>query len=258
MPTSELKQKIAHSFGGASNSYDKSARLQRYSGQLILNSLPQCNDSLVVDLGSGTGFFTDILSRKYKRVIGLDLSAKMLCYAQSLRSNNIQWLNADIHHLPLQSDSVDVIYSNLALQWCHPLQDALEEIKRVLKPGGTAVFTSLVDGTLSELKQAWSSVDNDDHVINFKSHTEIESDILDSGLSIIDFVQIPLVLDYLSVKHLAQELKDLGANHVPTKTHKGLSGKSAWQKMVQAYSCNKNEQSTYPATYQLCTAYLIK
>ncbi len=72
-----LRYKIARSFGSASNSYDISARLQRYSGKHLMSWLPNRADLTVLDLGAGTGFFTDILAGRYQQVIGLDISTKM-------------------------------------------------------------------------------------------------------------------------------------------------------------------------------------
>ena len=76
---------IARSFGSASRSYDVSARLQRYSGKHLMPWLPNRNDLTVIDLGSGTGFFTEILAGRFERTIGVDISNKMLNFAQNNR-----------------------------------------------------------------------------------------------------------------------------------------------------------------------------
>ena len=108
--------KIARSFGAASKSYDVSARLQRYSGKHLLPWLPNRNDLTVIDLGAGTGFFTDILASKFEQVIGVDLSSQMLNFAKNTRNKNIKWVNANASNLPFQDNSVDLIYSNLMIQ----------------------------------------------------------------------------------------------------------------------------------------------
>ncbi|MFT5004263.1 MAG: malonyl-CoA O-methyltransferase, partial [Flavobacteriales bacterium] len=76
---------IAKSFGSATTSYDVSARLQRFSGKHLMPWLPNRNDLTVLDLGSGTGFFTDLLAGTYSQVIGLDISHEMLHFAKEHR-----------------------------------------------------------------------------------------------------------------------------------------------------------------------------
>ena len=262
MPTQQLKSKIADTFGSASNSYDVSARLQRQSGNIILSYLDnytsKSSNSIVVDLGTGTGYFADILKSDHQNIIGLDLSKSMLNYASEQRDADINWLAADIHQLSFADNTLDIIYSNLVIQWCNPLCDAFKEIERVLKPGGTFVFSTLLDGTLSELKQSWANVNDDQHVIDFKQLSDVERDIKTTNFNIELLDQQVIVLDYISVKHLANELKSLGASHLPNKVNKGLSGKGSWQKMTQAYQEFQSDSGCYPATYQLCTGKLVK
>ncbi len=250
--------KIAQTFGSASESYDNSARLQRFSGQKLLYWLPEQTDLTVLDLGSGTGYFTELLAEKYKNVIGLDLSSSMLEYAKNERCNTIQWLQADAHKLPFQDESIDLIYSNLMIQWCDPLDDTLQEIRRILKPGGSFIFTTLIDGTLHELKYAWAQVDNDQHVNDFKGSLALNQLFNARCSSLTEQISHDVVLDYDNVMHLARELKGLGASHVPAKRKKGLSGKDKWQQMITSYQHFKNVNGSFPATYRVYSGQMTK
>jgi malonyl-CoA O-methyltransferase len=254
----ENKVKIAQSFGSASQSYDISARLQRFSGKHLMPWLPNRNDLTVLDLGSGTGFFTDLLASSYKHVVGLDLSKGMLHFAQDSRHKAITWLEADVHNIPLKDESVDLIYSNLVIQWCDPLDVAISEMLRVLKPGGLIIFTTLVEGTLHELKSSWRKVDDDQHVIDFKTESEL-SDLFNTDASkILEHKCQDIVLEYQNVIHLARELKGLGANHLPEKRNRGLSGKDKWFAMTEHYQDFLEPSGTYPATYRLYSGLVVK
>ncbi len=263
MSAKELKTQIAHCFGAASSSYDSSARLQRRSGSILLEMISHYRDAneqpkTIVDLGCGTGYFSELMQPLGHHVIGVDLSKSMLRFAKKQRSEHISWLAGDVHQFPLADNSVDIIFSNLVIQWCDPLSLTFAEINRVLKPGGKVVFATLLDGTLTELKESWATVDDDTHVIDFKTIDEIKSCIDFNTFDVEQLTQSDIVLPYQHVKHLALELKSLGASTVPNKRNKGLGGKTSWKNMCAAYQDYRDDLGNYPATYQLCTAALIK
>ncbi len=254
----ENRIKIARSFGSASHSYDVSARLQRFTGKNLMPWLPKERELTVLDLGAGTGFFTEILAGSYQNVIGLDISKQMLNFAKNNRSNNISWLMADAHKLPFPDACFDLIYSNLVIQWCDPLDVVLNEVLRVLKPGGTFVFTSLVDGTLFELKSAWSQVDSDQHVIDFKTQAQLIDLFSSTSAALVTHKCQNVVLEYENVLHLAKELKGIGASHVPGQKNKGLAGKEKWFKMIAAYQDHLESDNIYPATYCVFSGKMVK
>jgi malonyl-CoA O-methyltransferase len=258
MPEVLNRIKIGKSFGSASESYDVSSRLQRYTGKQLLPWLPNRSDLDALDLGSGTGFFTDLLAGRYQQVFGLDISSKMLTFAKAQRDENICWVQGDAFHLPFQNDSLDFIYSNLVIQWCDPLDAVIDEILRVLKPGGLFVFTTLIDGTLHELKSSWAQVDNDKHVIDFKIEAEVIENFTRPNCRLLEHNTKNIALEYENVLHLAHELKGLGANHVPKKSNKGLAGKDKWQKMTNAYQDFQEPNGVYPASYNVFSGLLVK
>ena len=252
------RENIARSFGSASKSYDVSSRLQRFSGKHLMPWLPNRNDLTVLDLGSGTGFFTDLLASSYEQVIGIDISNTMLNFAKESRNKSISWLEADAHKLPLKDNSIDFIYSNLVIQWFDPLDEAITEMLRVLKPGGLLIFTTLVDGTLHELKSSWKQVDDDQHVIDFKTVNELNTLFNTENGKLVEQKCQDIVLEYQNVIHLARELKGLGANHLAQKKNRGLSGKDKWFKMTEHYKDFLEQSGIYPATYRLFSGLVVK
>ncbi|GLX80343.1 malonyl-[acyl-carrier protein] O-methyltransferase [Thalassotalea insulae] len=258
MPDVHIRYQIAKSFGLASHSYDISARLQRYSGKHLMPWLPNRNDLTVLDLGCGTGFFTEILAQRFEHVFGLDISGKMLSFAKENRDQEITWLHGDAYKLPLADKSVDLVYSNLMIQWCDDLTIVVNEILRVLKPGGLFIFSTLVEGTLFELKSSWAQVDQDKHVIDFKTEQQLSELFNSEHSKLIEHNSQDIILEYENVLHLARELKGLGANKVPKKSAKGLAGKDKWQKMMQSYQDFLEPTGIYPATYRVYSGILVK
>src|SRR5690606_13347117 len=101
-------------------------------------------------------------------ILGLDLAEGMLRFARLERPGRSHWLCGDAEALPLASASVDLVYSNLSIQWCENLPLLLAELRRVLRAGGKLVLTTMGPRTLRELKSAWQEVDGYVHVNRFQ------------------------------------------------------------------------------------------
>jgi ubiquinone/menaquinone biosynthesis C-methylase UbiE len=95
----------------------------------------------VLEIGSGAGRITRMLSATFDRVIATDVSADILEYARSrIPSANVSWQISDGDRIPTTDDSVDAVFSCHVLQHypsnAHQLR-AFKEIHRVLRSGGT-------------------------------------------------------------------------------------------------------------------------
>ena len=99
-----------------------------------------------VDLGCGEGYYTNMLAENFPDVLwtGVDLSVDAVKYAAK-HKRDVTYLVAGISDLPIQSQSVD-----LALNIFAPI--FADEIDRVLRPGGHAVFVLPGEDHLLELK----------------------------------------------------------------------------------------------------------
>ena len=166
------KQAVAQAFGRAADGYERYADFQRYSGERLMALLPPSEVGSVLDAGCGTGWFSRRWREKGHQVIALDLSPGML--AQARRDASAQhYLLGDIEALPLQRHSVDISWSNLAVQWCDSLAQGIRELHRVTRPGGSVLFSTLADASLHEMRSAWQALDNYQHVNTFLPETAI-------------------------------------------------------------------------------------
>jgi malonyl-CoA O-methyltransferase len=244
------KQAVASDFGGASASYEGAARLQRKMGDAMLETIAQAvpQDATVIDLGCGTGWYTRQLAQRFgAHTVGVDLAPGMLAFAKAqskalskapsnaLRPETIQWLEADAERLPLAGQSVDLIYSNLMIQWCHNPQGVLRECQRVLRPGGQLWVSTLLLGTLQELQQAWTLADpHQQHVNGFISAADFAA-ITVEILPAAQWRSQMITLDYPTPMALMNELRQLGAGYKDIQRRKTATAPGRLKQMCQNY-----------------------
>jgi len=106
-------------------------------------ALPDMPSPICVDLACGTGDLTILLAEKYPRgkIVGLDLTEPMLALARGRnRYRNVRFTRQDMSALGLATGSADVVTGSYALRNAPELGRTLDEIRRILKPGGVAAF----------------------------------------------------------------------------------------------------------------------
>ncbi|MEI6896619.1 MAG: malonyl-ACP O-methyltransferase BioC [Psychromonas sp.] len=257
------KQAVADSFSKAASHYDQFAQLQRDIGAQLLNNmrlLDKPSPIEIIDLGCGTGYFSEKLATQYRhgKLTCFDLSDAMLAQVKKRNINNASVQQGDIDALPFSKNSVDVIYSNLVVQWSDDLASCLTQIKHSLKTGGQAYISTLLNGTLNELTQAWKSVDDNRHTNEFLDLTRIES-----ILSLLGFSQVVVstetrTLHYQNVIEVMRALKGIGANHVHLHKNVALSGRKLIQQLEAGYLPYQNEKGLLKLTYQVCYIEITK
>jgi malonyl-CoA O-methyltransferase len=247
---------VRRSFDAASADYDDAAVLQKEVRTRLLSRLEfvKLEPAVVLDLGAGTGHASRALKDRYPkaRVIALDLAHGMLVEAK----RRIGWLRrfdrvcADAGRLPLRDRSVDLVVSNLMLQWCDPPDRVLAEVKRVLKPGGLFTFASLGPDTLRELRVAWSKVDDRPHVHRFIDMHDLGDALVRARLAepVLDVEHFTLT--YQDVRSLMRELKAIGARNAAQGRSSGLTGRHALQLLESAYEPFRRD-GVLPATYEV-------
>lgn len=229
------KKAVADAFSRAAQSYEGAADLQRQTGETLmaLAAAQGVNPGRkVLDAGCGTGYFSRRWREAGKSVTALDLSEGMLAHARSLNSADV-YLPGDIERLPLADHSVDVSFSNLAVQWCNALPRALQELVRVTRPGGIVLFSTLAENSLLELSQAWMKVDGRPHVNKFLTPDKI-AEACAPYTHHVEFSQHTTL--FPDVMSLMRSLKGIGATHIKGGRLGGLGGRERLAKVDQHYA----------------------
>ncbi len=117
--------------------------------------LPNLTEKAVLDLGCGYGHnCVDIVRRDAKRVVGVDISEKMLEVAKSESAHEkIEYVNMNMTEIAKLSESFDFIYSSLAFHYVKDFDEFAKQMYSVLNVGGQLLFsqehpiiTATVDG----------------------------------------------------------------------------------------------------------------
>lgn len=103
----------------------------------LLNRAQLSDDALIVDLGSGTGISTRWLAERGYHVIGIEPNADMRAEADRCSKDDphIEYREGSGEATGLESKTVDVVMAAQAFHWFNQ-QAALDEMARILKPGG--------------------------------------------------------------------------------------------------------------------------
>lgn len=250
------KSLMQRAFGSAARSYDDVAVLQREVGERmcerlqILKQVPAC----ILDLGAGTGKQTLALHRMYKKahVVSMDIALPMVMQARRHKPwfSPLSFVCADAERLPLADASLDMVYSNLTLQWVDDLDVIFAELRRVLKPDGVLMFSTFGPDTLKELRSSWASVDDAVHVNAFIDMHDIGDALLRAGFAepVMDVEHFTLT--YTSTHTLMQDLKRLGAHNVTQGRRRTLTAPGRMRAMQQAYEAYR-DAGVLPASYEV-------
>ena len=127
--------------------------------EVLLRLLPPL---VIADLGAGEGTIALLLAQRAERVIAVDSSPKMVEYGTGVaRSNgvkNLEYRLGDLEELPIKNAKVDLALLHQSLHHALHPQKAIEEARRILRPGGRIVILDLVKHGFEEARELYADV----------------------------------------------------------------------------------------------------
>ncbi len=256
------KKQVRRAFSRAAQDYDAAAVLQREVCTRMLEKLDyiKLKPARLLDVGSGTGWGTRQLGVRYPKaeITALDIAIGML---QVARGHSSWWkklfvgsrenlLCGDVEALPIASSSVEMLWSNLALQWCNDLPATFIELNRILKVEGLLMFSSFGVDTLNELRTAFRDVDGYNHLNRFADMHDIGDMLVAAGFADPVMEMEKITLTYSDVRAVMQDLKSIGAHNATAGRAPGMMGKAAWQRVTENYEKLRRD-GKLPATFEI-------
>ena len=265
-------RQVGRAFSRAAAHYDEAAALQREVGDRLAESLAYYEDKalgaripqLVVDVGCGTGRMTARLQERWPkaRVVGIDLAPGMVEAARrraGLRRGLLdfarrpEFLRADALALPLAASSVDVLFSNLCVQWIEDLPAVFAEFRRVLKPDGLLLVSTFGLQTLMELREAFARADDAPHVSPFVDIARFGDALIAAGFRDPVLDRDVFRLAQPDLPAIMRELRTLGATNAMHDRRRALTGRARFSRAAQAYEAMRTADGL-PVTWEVIYA----
>lgn len=252
--TEQERQAASHFFDQLVERYDQYAVLQREIGSRLLERLDfrRSEPDVILDLGCATGDTSRTLARQFPdaRVCALDFSPAMLARLNPGGDGGLTGLCADMHALPLAADSVDLVFSNLALSWGQDAQAIFTGLRRIMKPGAILVFTCFGPDTLYELKTAWRKTFGQPSVPAFPDMHDVGDELVRAGFREPVMDADRLTLEYPNLPALLTEMEATGITVVGGENCYEAISATRSDQLSEAYA-RSQDGKRFPAVFEI-------
>jgi malonyl-CoA O-methyltransferase len=231
-------------------------------------SLVKVAPQRVLDAGCGPGADLGLLQKDFPaaQIIGLDAAAAMVnaakAPASALKALNqmlsrllpakagVDLLCGDFGNLPFGPNSIDLVWSNLALHW-HPQPDRVfAEWRRVLRVDGLLMFANFGPDTLREVRAAFAEIDQDPHALPFVDMHDFGDQLVEVGFSTPVMDMEVITVTYGTPQALLADVRALGGNPLDTR-RRGLVGRAAWRRVEAALERQRRADGKLGLTFEV-------
>ena len=247
-----LDKSVADTFSHAASLYKQHDVLQRITAKTLLNNATLTGH--LADIGCGPGTrFSDF--EEVSTVTAIDIAAGMLEQV-SLNYPKYLTLNCDAQSLSLSANSVDSVYSNLALQWCEDFPKAVSEIERVLVANGFCNLAIVADGSLPELQTLGFRTNqfaSMPHLLSAFGVKDAATPLSNNRWQVLQAKVEKVTVYFDDLRSLLYSIKGVGASAGQAGSQsRAMLSKSAWQERVllaQGLATPKGIPLTYHIAY---------
>jgi len=210
----------------------------------------------ILDLGAGTGALARCLARRFRgvEVVSVDPVPGLL---HSARERGPRWLSRHRHvageaeRLPLATHCADLIVSSVAMPWFDPVDDALHECLRALRPGGLLLLSTLGSGTLKELAVAWADVGGPPRM-----HPFADMHVLGDALVHAGFADVVMDVQRIRLKApgfwpLCRILSRSGGSGALAARRRGLTAVETFRAAEARYHTLRDADGALPVSVEL-------
>lgn len=130
-------------------------------------------DDVILDVGCGGGININRMSKKAKKVYGVDFSIESVKLSREVNSQEIadgkvEVVEGNVANLPFEDNSFDIVTAFETVYFWPDIEKCFGEVKRVLKPGGTFLIGMETNGSDSIIMRFWQ------HFIDMELYNDSE------------------------------------------------------------------------------------
>ncbi|HEY1044046.1 MAG TPA: methyltransferase domain-containing protein [Telluria sp.] len=216
----------------------------------------------VLDAGCGSGADLALLQQDYPaaHVVGVDASMAMLGQVPAPKKSlfdkllpskaGLDLVCGDFGNLPFERNTVDLVWSNLALHW-HPQPDRVfAEWRRVLRLDGLLMFSCFGPDTFKEVAAAFAEAGEAPRTLPFVDMHDFGDQLVEAGFSTPVMDVERLTVTYDTVDALLADVRAVGGNPLATRP-RGLLGRAAWQRVREAFERRRRPDGKLGLTFEI-------
>lgn len=180
--------------------YDKERRTGYYE---LINELeidyiaPHVKNRDVLEVGCGTGIILNEICKVAREATGIDLSSGML---EDSRRKGLNVIQANVLSMPFEEGAFDAVYSCKVLPHVPEIVEALKEIRRVLRPGGTALLEFYNPFSIKGLTNwIYNLVKRRNVYIRYDSIGKVRKYVQQAGGRVVDYRGIRIATPFAAV-----------------------------------------------------------
>lgn len=252
---------IGQRFSAAAETYDRHARPQLALAQSVLSMLPEMYPEQILELGSGTGQLTRLITERFPEVVidAVDVSEKMAEHsrAQFRRFPHINWIVGDAQTF-WNNDRYPLIVSSSALHWVADFRQTSANIYENLEPGGTFALGMMLQGTLRELHELRREIAPEKSPgITLPTYEETKACLQDAGFTLERRKHSEEEIIYSDAKSFLKAIHEQGVTGGKVSAGNAPLNRSELSQLVadyqEKYACNGGVCATYETASFLLT-----
>ncbi len=238
------------------SSYEQVSALYHEVADRLLDRLElmRFTPEFIADIGSKDGYSIASLLKHYPGATLHaieDQSAWFEAFSSAYSHSQIHAHVSDIEQVSLADQSVDCVFSNLAVSWSNDFEASMREWLRVLKPEGMILFSCLGVDTLKEHRQSMQAIGRRFAVHEYTDMHWVGDVLLAQGYVDPVVHMETLTVHYGSLKALWRDLRYAMATNIRIDRSRGLLTPKLWQSMEAHYASLRDDRGRYPVTFEI-------